>query len=414
MELVESLNRTLKLALDQGKAASVVEAEALFRSFHVQIVVDAEVAENRALQAALLTLLNAAPRTFHGEVTVTGELDFKFLIGWHRGEPLCAVVATYGARCSTVARDRLSVLLGCRDRGELTHPFAIHLACSRTGFTLSPEPVNLSETTASPVAGVAGAGAALNECFQFLYFGRVWAGQRVVEFDLPSLEMPARDVRSLWAIGLGHLGQAVFWTMATCWDFKTPTPVLKLQDYDRISKSSLSTGLLTRIDDVGSLKVDVVAREMSKMGFGCEPVPELLYLGGGLRASTEACVVTVDNLNFRRQLDKLYGARIFEAGIGDGPSGFTKCQFHVLPGQRAAADIWAEGDPRASKPVQISAPAYQKILGETGDECGTTQLAGRSVATPFVGAFAGAVLFSALMSGSAGGEDSIGIDVNAL
>jgi hypothetical protein len=43
--------------------------------------------------------------------------------------------------------------------------------------------------------------------------------------------------------------------------------------------------------------------------------------------------------------------------------------------------------------VDISRPAYQALLKQTGDECGTTLLAGRSIATPFVGAFAGAVLF---------------------
>jgi hypothetical protein len=32
------------------------------------------------------------------------------------------------------------------------------------------------------------------------------------------------------------------------------------------------------------------------------------------------------------------------------------------------------------------------LLAESCDECGTTLVAGRSVATPFVGAFAGAVM----------------------
>lgn len=413
MELVESLNRTVKLALDQGKANSVGEAEALFRTFHVQIVVGSEVANSPALQAALLTLLNAAPRTFHGEVTLVAEVDFELQIGWHAGEPIRAVAAEYGVQSSQLF-DRPSVLLGCNDSRPIAHPFAIHLACSKSAFTLSPDWIGQSESNGSPSVGVAAAGAALNECFQFLYFGRVWAGQRVIEFSLPGLDMSPGSVRSLWAIGLGHLGQAVFWTMGLSSDASVPKPLLKLQDYDRVSKSSLSTGLLTRSADVEEFKVDVVAREMRRIGFQCESVPGAVELGKGLQASEEACLVAVDDLNFRRQLDKLHGTRVFEAGIGDGPIGFTKCQFHVLPGHRAAADIWAEGDPRASKPVQISAPAYQKLLGETGDECGTTQLAGRSIATPFVGAFVGAVLYSVLMAGGSNVMDSQSFDVNAL
>ena len=58
-----------------------------------------------------------------------------------------------------------------------------------------------------------------------------------------------------------------------------------------------------------------------------------------------------------------------------------------------ARDVWAGEDPRASRVVDISAPAYQALLKQSGDECGTALLAGRSIATPFVGAFAGAVLF---------------------
>ena len=42
--------------------------------------------------------------------------------------------------------------------------------------------------------------------------------------------------------------------------------------------------------------------------------------------------------------------------------------------------------------VDISAPAYLALLKQSGDECGTTLLAGRSIATPFVGAFAGALM----------------------
>jgi uncharacterized membrane protein len=42
----------------------------------------------------------------------------------------------------------------------------------------------------------------------------------------------------------------------------------------------------------------------------------------------------------------------------------------------------------------LNKPAYQALLAKSGDECGTALVAGRSVATPFVGAFAGALLSS--------------------
>ncbi len=86
---------------------------------------------------------------------------------------------------------------------------------------------------------------------------------------------------------------------------------------------------------------------------------------------------------------------------------------HAFPGRRLASDIWVDGDLGASRTVSISKPAYQTLLDETGDECGTTLVAGRSIATPFVGAFAGLVM--ARLSTSTGlREDSWNFDVNVL
>lgn len=414
MELIESLNRTLKLALDDGTAASLEEAAALFQSFHVQIVVGREVASNHALQAALLTLLNAAPRTFHGEVTVTGELNFQFLLGWHKGQSVKAAVHSYGVRCSPLMRGRLSLLVGRSVHPAIDHPFTLHIACNSTGFSLSPDLQEESAQSANAIAGVAAAGAALNECFQYLYFQRLWAGQRVIEFVVPGLGKLHRLPQTMWMIGLGHLGQAALWTMGLALGNETSTPVLKLQDYDHVTKSSLSTGLLARAADVGTLKVEVAARDMRQLGYRCEPVSKLLELERSIQSSDEVCIVAVDSLGFRRQLDKLQGPRIVEAGVGDGVDGFTKSQLHILPGRRAAADIWSEGDSRASRQTNISAPAYQKLLHETGDECGTTQLAGRSIATPFIGAFVGALLYSLSISGGTNFPDSFALDANAL
>jgi hypothetical protein len=105
--------------------------------------------------------------------------------------------------------------------------------------------------------------------------------------------------------------------------------------------------------------------------------------------------------------------RVVEAGIGDRGTNFTRTQLHVLPGRRKASEIWCDSDPAASRLVSTSAPAYQKLLETTGDACGTTLLAGRSVATPFVGAFVGSLAYTLAISDCAG-LDAIALDLNAL
>lgn len=118
-----------------------------------------------------------------------------------------------------------------------------------------------------------------------------------------------------------------------------------------------------------------------------------LDLNTGVVKSTQPlCIVAVDNMALRRSLDRIQEAVVLEAGIGDGSEGFTQVQMHAFPESRLARDVWAGDESKASNAVDISKPAYRALLAESGDECGPTLVAGRSVATPFVDAFAGAVM----------------------
>jgi hypothetical protein len=172
--------------------------------------------------------------------------------------------------------------------------------------------------------------------------------------------------------------------------------------------------LLVDVADVDRKKVDAVAGQLEVLGVAVKRDPARLDLDTGpVVAALPICVVAVDNLALRRSLDRIHGAVVLEAGIGDGVDGFTRVQAHAFPGRRLARDIWLGEDPKASRVVDISKPAYRSLLEETGDECGTTLVAGRSIATPFIGAFAGAVL--ARLSESGGlQEHAWSFDVNSL
>jgi hypothetical protein len=165
---------------------------------------------------------------------------------------------------------------------------------------------------------------------------------------------------------------------------------------------------------VGRPKAAAVAGKLAALGIEVEvDVSRLQPDRSPVLASQQVIVVAVDNLALRRTLDRIHGARVLEGGIGDGVDGFTRVQFHEFPGLRKARDVWAEGDASASRRTDISLPAYQALLRETGDECGTTQVAGRSVATPFVGSVAGAVL-AWLGGGATMPNHALRYDVNAL
>jgi hypothetical protein len=409
MELAEALNRTMKLAMDEGKAASYADAERLFRTFRLRIAVGRDFSATPAAEAAVLTLLNAARKTFLGGVDLVGHHQERCSMAWFRGQTLAEVASGFGVPCGEVGMgsDTPTIIVGAEPSGA---SFDLGLRLDASGFTLDPEGGSGWTLDAPVPVGVAAAGAAINEAFQRVYRCRPLAGARRVRFDLPGANRC--NERGAWLIGLGHLGQAYLWTMAL-----QASPgermLFRLTDYDDVTLSSLSTCLLVDTADIGRSKVDIVAEKLEQLGFGVVRDKAKVVLDEGSVISSDPMVlVAVDNIGLRRGLDRLHGARILECGIGDGAEGFTRMQMHAFPGRRLARDIWQGADPKASRAVNISRPAYQAMLRESGDECGTTLVASRSVATPFVGAFAGALL--AHVSMQEGADDAWNLDLNSV
>lgn len=409
MELAETLNRTLKLAMDEGKAASYEDAERLFRSFRLKIAVAPGFTQSPAAQAAVLTLLNAARKTFLGGVELIGPLEERCTMAWFKGQSLAEVAAEFGINCKPSFGETPTIVVG-----DVTLPappdFCLGIRLHARGFILEPGGHSGWEISAAVEAGVAAAGAAINEAFQYIYRGWQLAGQRRIRFDFADSHRLPSQV-STWVVGLGHLGQAYLWTRAL--SNESLDQHIRLTDFDTVTLSSLSTCLMVDIGDVGRKKVDTVANRLAQIGFDVTRDDSKLSLDEDVVAPDGLLVViAVDNIGLRRGLDRLRGARVHECGIGEGVDGFTRVQMHAFPGSRLARDVWAGDDPRASRPVDISKPAYQALLGKSGDECGTTVVASRSVATPFVGAFAGAIL------AHMGGRETIGdawhFDLNCL
>lgn len=411
MNLAESLNRTMKLAMDEGRVQSYQEAIELFRSFRIRLRVAPGFSCTPGIEAAILTLLRAGPKTFLGGVELVGPLDERCTLAWFAGKSLGEVAAECGASVGQDADIRLPTI--CVGAGAAAADgFWLGLAVEADGFVLTPDVSRPSPVDASVEAGVAGAGAALNQAFQHIYRKTPQAGQRDVAFRFPTTDRQAAR-RDLWVVGLGHLGQAYLWTMMLKGGHARPA-LVRLTDDDKVSTSSLSTCLLVDAADVGRKKVNAVAARLEGLGVKVERDPARVDLDAGPVTSAQPlCVVTVDNLALRRSLDRVHGAVVLEAGIGDGVDRFTRVQAHAFPGRRLARDIWAGEDPKASRSVDISKPAYRSFLEESGDKCGTTLVAGRSIATPFVGAFAGAVLARLAISGELL-EHGWNFDVNSL
>lgn len=411
MNLVETLNRTIKLAMDEGRVKSYQDAVALFGSFRLRLTVSPEFSSSAGEQAAVLTLLRAAPKTFLGGVELVGPLEERCSMAWYAGKPLGDVALACGVNIKSSADPRIPTIhvgFGAAQGSD----FWMGVIVRPDGFVLDPDGATATEAGSSVEAGVAAAGAALNQAFQHLYRRSPLAGQRRVAWRLPVVQDASRP-GSLWLVGLGHLGQALLWTTALKGGDVLPRTV-KLTDDDVVSKSSLSTCLLVDATDVGRKKVDAVGDRLEALQMQVQRDDTRIDLDANPIDSEHAlCAIAVDNLALRRSLDRLRSARLIEAGIGDGADAFTRVQVHAFPGPRLARDVWAGDDAKASQAVNISQPAYQALLSDTNDECGTTLVAGRAVATPFIGAFAGAVLANLVTAGKLPAQ-AWNFDVNSL
>jgi hypothetical protein len=100
----------------------------------------------------------------------------------------------------------------------------------------------------------------------------------------------------------------------------------------------------------------------------------------------------------RRDLQTAAFVRVMESGLGGTKDNFDTISFHTLPNPRSAQELWPDlskdekGRQREYlERVARENPAYSS-LGK--DVCGRAELAGKSVAVPFVGATAATIVFA--------------------
>lgn len=430
MEAVrDDLNRLAKLLVDEGSVSDIAEANACLQAFRVRVFVGPEVNFSAAHQAALLTIVNVACRFALGGVLVSGPLDGPRLVNVAPEPTLAGVVASLGGRHDPAwvpGTDSVpTVVIGSSDlRGDKV--LRATFEGWRGGVVRRPEDALSNETNVMPAAVLAGALAAA-ELFAMLR-GDVQAGHRDLglslwrpdkayawrerEGDGPALAvLPS----SLWILGLGHLGQAFLWAVMMC-PYPNPGEVkLTLQDFDTVTRSTVSTSILTDASMIKRRKTRTVVDVLEGRGFSTTIV-ERKFDGAFRRRETEEpsiLVCGVDNPVARSEVEDPGFQFVVEAGIGSKALDFRALQVNTFPGPREAHAVW--GGTRIEDGVEISAPAYDRLAQDGADICGLTQLAGTAVGAPFVGAVAGTLMLAQILRLLAGDRPDavISLDLTA-
>jgi hypothetical protein len=208
----------------------------------------------------------------------------------------------------------------------------------------------------------------------------------------------------LWIIGLGNLGQAFAWLLASLPYRDRSSVELVLNDFDDIALSNESTSLLSHEVDVGRRKARVVAEWLEERGF-CTFLEERRFGEWIVRAPHEPGVALcgVDNALARAALEKPGFGLIVEAGLGGGPEAFRSISVHTFPASRSAEEIWSRQVGQGDKSPE-DMPAYKALKSEGMDSCGLAQLASRTVGVPFVGLTAACLVIAELLRRLNGGS----------
>ena len=277
------LSRISKLFVDRDQT-TVGEALARRRNHRVTLVCGADVERSYVLQLAVMTAASLANRCFPGAVRVALDrtladshllvwptLDLTFAEALTR---LAGATALVGSEASTEGTRTIVFGNATAPTGALRVTFDGWIAKTGPATTVA----RLPEREYCSLAGVLAAALAIAELF--FSFGEisVEASRRRVALSLWRPDLDADEPAALgvpvqflpgdmWTLGLGHLGNAYLWSIATL-PYADPGAVeLFLVDFDRVAAENADTGILFASGDVGQYKTRTCAAWLEERGF---------------------------------------------------------------------------------------------------------------------------------------------------
>jgi hypothetical protein len=409
------LSRISKVFVDRDQITTE-DALARRKLFKIALRCGPDVAQSRTLQLAVLTAANTANRCFPGAVKIVLEpgLEESRLLLWPSlgqtfGQALIRLVGTDALISRHHFEPDGPVLLfgdAPATPGALRVTFDGWI--SKVGPAVSVAPLPQREYCS--LSGVLAGALAVAELFFSFAELSIEATRRIVGLSLWRPDLNIDDPaalgiqieflpRKLWALGLGHLGNAYLWALATL-PYSDPEAVeIFLNDFDRIEPENADTSLLFDSDHAGSYKTRVCCRWLEERGFGTRLI-ERPFDSTFRRRKNEPglALCGFDSNDVRRELAPAGFLRVMESGLGGTADNFDTISFHALPNPRSVEELWpvstSEEKAKQAQHLERMArdnPAYSLL---DNNDCGRADLAGKSVAVPFVGAAAAAIVMA--------------------
>jgi hypothetical protein len=375
------------------------EAEARLRTLKLEIVVGGQTA-SPAAHAAVLTAVSVGRRTFLGGVRVTGILDQPLLTALPiEGPTLGNACAAIGAQAFD-GNASFTIIVGETDAADDGQTVAVWWDGWDAGVRW-PGRSSAGDST-NPLAGIA-AGALAVGCG----FDTVRGKPAALPADIQLWEQPDPPAfahvflpGAVWIVGLGNLGQAFSWALASM-PYARPADVqLILHDFDWVSEENWGTSVLVPDGTYGGLKTKLAEEWLDRRGFSVRRVDRRLRATDRVvEGEPRLAFSGLDKISARRDMESLGFGAIVDAGLGRTAGDFDRFRVTVFHRDRPIGAYFAGMEDPTPAEVPSSA-AYQALAKE--DRCGAAEVAGASVAVPHVSAVAAGVALArmiALVSG---------------
>jgi hypothetical protein len=400
-------SRISKLLVDRD-ATSIRDALARRQQCSVTLSCGSDVAQSYTLQLAVLTAANIANRCFPGAVRLalpSGLANAPLIVWpWLKQTFSNALAALVGPKAFLPAGHAPSahvVLFGNATPADTALRVTFDGWIAQAGPAMLVQ--RMPEREYCSLAGILGAALAMSELFLSFADLSVEAGRRVVALSLwrpdiaitdpAALGVPVEFLpRDLWVLGLGHLGNAYLWSIASLPYSDAKEVEIFLNDFDQIEDENIETSLL-----FGAGKTGYKTRACSEW-LGCRGFQTRLIerpFDDNFRRRDEEpglALCGFDSNPARRDLATARFLRAVESGLGGTTNNFDTISLHTLPNPRPASELWPDLTPAETAKLKDHEEKLAKenagYTGLGGDECGRYKLAGKSIAVPFVGAAA--------------------------
>lgn len=406
MALDRHIARLAKILVDT-EGISFPEAQARLRALTLEVVVGPD-AVSPAAHAAVLTAVSVGHRTFVGGVRVSGAIDQPLTSALPlKGPSLGEAAGEVGVSAFDGSPSR-TIIIGAEGVPDAAWSVEAWWDGWRAG---ADEPGKRTCGDGdNPLAGITAGAIAVGKAFEA---ERGRPTDLSVEIDLwpatcengvaprfGEIFLPG----AIWLIGLGNLGQAFLWALAAL-PYAHPNDVsLVLQDRDKISEENWATSVLVTNETYGQLKTRVGEAWAMTKGFDVRRIDRHLVAADRLENDDPRIALSgVDRIEARKLMSQIGFDCIVDAGLGGTAHEFDHYRVNVFDRVRPIDKHFAD---QTDAPVQEAIPeddAYQGLLKEVGG-CGAAEIAGASVAAPYVSALAAAVAVSRLIAVCSGCE----------